>query len=215
MIEVHVEGTIGCGKSTLLSALHQRFSAVGCEIFPEPVQDWEPTLVNFYKDPSRHAFALQMRVLFSFLNRTPKDAMTQIVLYERSPVACKSVFGHLLRESGSLSEEESEIFDMYYDALFSHKRRSCIFVYVDVETAIARKQARARTEDHLIDEDYMRALHKRYVEVCRPQNIEALLRTGVCPGFSDFFDRIVVIDGSRSPEEVAVLACKAINMLVI
>lgn len=209
-----MEGTIGCGKSTLLSALHQRFSSVGCEIFPEPVQDWEPSLVNFYKDPSRHAFALQMRVLYSFLDRIPADEGTRIVLHERSPVACKDVFGHLLRKSGSLSEEESELFNLYYDYIFPEKERSCMFLYVDVNTAIARKEARSRTEDALIDKEYMRRLHDRYLQVCRPLSMERLKQDGICMGSSAYFDNVVVVDGARSPQEVADLACKALNILV-
>ena len=56
---IGIAGLIGVGKSTLATALGDH---LGIETYFEPVQDNE-YLEDFYKDPARHGFAMQVYLL--------------------------------------------------------------------------------------------------------------------------------------------------------
>ena len=53
---VSIDGNIGAGKSSTLKELKN----LGYVVFPEDIYSWQPILNNFYSDPKRWAFTLQI-----------------------------------------------------------------------------------------------------------------------------------------------------------
>lgn len=70
-----VEGNIGAGKSTFSKALAERLNG---EYLAEPDEATNPYLADYYKDPARWAFDIQMYLL-SKRYRMHQDAQTTIL----------------------------------------------------------------------------------------------------------------------------------------
>lgn len=62
---VIIEGNIGVGKSTFAQALSNAIAMRGCrsEYLPEPDDTTNPFLDQYYADPSRYAYSMQMHLL--------------------------------------------------------------------------------------------------------------------------------------------------------
>lgn len=212
-LEVYVEGTVGVGKSTLLEEI-KKLMKTNADVFPEPVLDWESVLARFYADPSKHALALQMRVLSSFLERGRGEAPVRV--FERSPVACRYVFGHLLLHDNAMHPDDATTFNRFYDHIIGENRKLpfCIYVYLDAPTSIQRVAARSRTSETDIDEDYLMRLHKQYMTFVKINDMHSLRETGLSWAESPHMAKAIAIDGSRKPEDVARLAIKAINLFM-
>lgn len=62
---VIIEGNIGVGKSTFAQALSNAIAMRGCrsEYLPEPDDTTNPFLDQYYEDPSRYAYSMQMHLL--------------------------------------------------------------------------------------------------------------------------------------------------------
>lgn len=65
-IFISISGLIGAGKSTLATKLAEK---MGLPCFYEPVMDNE-YLADFYKDPARYSFPLQVKMLLLLLLTT-------------------------------------------------------------------------------------------------------------------------------------------------
>ena len=96
---IAIEGNIGCGKTTQLSILEKQ----GYSIYKEPIDKWP--LDEFYQDPSRWGFLLQVVVLRTFIKGTEP-----ISIHERSPMSSKYVFWNNLVESGIVTSLEDPVF---------------------------------------------------------------------------------------------------------
>lgn len=85
-----VEGNIGAGKSTFAKALADR---LGGEYLAEPDEATNPYLADYYKDPARWAFDIQMYLL-SKRYRMHQDAQTAILnRKDRFVVMDRSYYG--------------------------------------------------------------------------------------------------------------------------
>ena len=157
---VCIEGPIAAGKSSLLLELEAR----GFAVFPEPVEVWEPWLAAFYSrntPPEGLVLGLQLRVLMSLhaihdAIRTRPSFPHGVVFVERSPVACRDVFGPVT----GLLPREAELFDEVY--------RACRWlptehVYLRVPWAVCdtRRVARGRGSETGVgcSLEYMRLVH--------------------------------------------------------
>lgn len=58
-IIISLDGNIGAGKSSILKELKN----IGYIIFPEDIDTWQPILDNFYNDPKRWSFTLQIAII--------------------------------------------------------------------------------------------------------------------------------------------------------
>jgi deoxyadenosine/deoxycytidine kinase len=81
-MKVVIDGNIGSGKTTQLNLLEK----VGWTVQREPIDDWPLEL--FYKDKSRWALLLQMKILQTLQPVKTKD----VVVYERCLLSTRYVF---------------------------------------------------------------------------------------------------------------------------
>lgn len=185
-IIIGVEGLIGAGKSTLLAAMARTLSA-RVAVIPEKVALWRALpnddgtraprdgdathnlLQRYYDDPAKYAvpfqaFALATRVAalddtLKELQLLPPSMMPEVVLVERSPDG-DACFATMLHNDGVVDAA-------WYSAYHYVKRLYARFVppvdaFIDmnvgVDTAMARLQERARTEEVGVTDVYQRHL---------------------------------------------------------
>lgn len=177
---VCVEGNIGCGKSTAIEAAAR---LAGVPAFLEPVRLWGPLLDKFYRDQAHWALALSLRVLLSF--REPEACEAPVALVERSPLACRHVFGQLLFNDSKLTQEEWDLFKDYCDVL-GWKPDVIAYIHTPADECFERIRRRDRPEERAMDVQYVRRLEFQY---------ETMLRFADVP--------VVRLDGTQPPEVIA------------
>lgn len=148
-----IEGNIGCGKSTLLESLRED----GWDVVPEPVDEWGEMLVKYYEDPGTWALPFNLRVLHDFHEAKRPG------VFERSPGACRYVFGTIAYNDGHLTPMEWETFKGYHELL---GWKPDVYVYLDVPPEECHRRLLARGRPGEIDggvtPEYLDRIHFQY-----------------------------------------------------
>lgn len=201
-----LEGSIGSGKTSLLRSLSARLPNV--EVFEERVEEFQEALENFYQDPSRHAFRLQVKV--SLVHRDTQRRVlasdAPVVVVERSPLSNQWVFGHMLWNDSVLTDAE------WKDLCHAHEHyqwQPDAYILLDTraDACYARKCLRDRNGEQAISIDYLLALeqaHDRVFKSSSPQQIHQI-------DGSPLSIPVIVIDGNSDSDTVVLHATEAIQ----
>jgi deoxyadenosine/deoxycytidine kinase len=148
-MRVCVEGNIGSGKSTALAEI------TSLTVRQEPVKHWGPLLDLYYADPATWSLAFNLKVLHSF-----HDTGRAHVI-ERSPGACRHVFGQLAYNDNHLSPAAWEVFKEYHDLLGWEPDA---YVYIDTppDVCYSRLQQRGRECEAGVTEEYLKRIEFQY-----------------------------------------------------
>jgi deoxyadenosine/deoxycytidine kinase len=171
---VIVEGLIGAGKSSFCAELGNQLR--NAHVFLEPDEQTEesnPYLADFYGDPERWAFTMQIHLMQSRY-RTHLQAQQVIKLYEVDAVIDRSIYGdvcfaRLQRDLGTMPEREFQTYlDLYESLLAPNIKQPDICVWLNVSVDIAFKRVLSRMEQRegrrceaAIDKDYLFALDEK------------------------------------------------------
>ncbi|XP_003388493.1 PREDICTED: deoxyadenosine kinase-like [Amphimedon queenslandica] len=159
-IFISISGLIGAGKSTLATKLAEK---MGLPCFYEPVMDNE-YLADFYKDPARYSFPLQIYLL----NRRFQQHQSIIwqgqggvqdrTIYE------DSVFARVLMESNLMEEREYRTYLSLFSNMSNFMKKPNLIVHLDVspEESLRRIKNRSRDCESSITLEYLQNLHKAY-----------------------------------------------------
>ena len=191
-MKICVEGNIGSGKSSALSTVASVFPNL--RIAPEPVDDWADLMDAFYENPAEWGFTFNLRVLLSF--HAPGQCAADIVV-ERSPSACRHVFGQLLYNDGSMSGKAWDLFKKYADEL-AWEPDVFLYIQTPVDTCFSRIAERGRASEVAgISKEYLARIEFQY---------ENMLRFTKVP--------VIRIDGDRPAADVHTDVCRIIAELL-
>lgn len=180
-LKICIEGNIGCGKTSVMRRINEK---TRMPIFLEPVDEWAHWLNLFYEDPQRWGFTFNVEVLMSF-NKWSNVGCTAV--YERSPLACKSVFTEIQYKDGHLTYAERELF-MKLFAELSWKQDVIIYLKCDPEICFQRMNQRGRECESHVPLEYLKKVHDQHEEMMGEAE-----RKGI---------RVITVDASKSSEEV-------------
>lgn len=159
MTVVCIEGNIGSGKSTILQTLRDKH---GYTVKEEPVDEWADLLDLYYENPSQWALPFNLKVLHSFKD-TPEPAPEgpQVVCVERSPGACRHVFGQLGYNDQHMTPASWDIFKEFHELLTWEPEA---FIYIDTspERCFERIHTRGRSCEEGLTEEYLRRIEFQY-----------------------------------------------------
>lgn len=174
---VCIEGNIASGKSSALTGLH----ALGHAIRPEPIGEWGDMLDLYYADPATWSLAFNLKVLHSFHGY---PSVPGNLLVERSPGACRHVFGQLAYNDNHLSASAWDVFKEYHDIL-GWEPVAYVYINTPVDVCYQRLQQRGRPCEVGITEDYLRRIEFQYTNFLK-------------------FSKVPVhwVDGMQSPEDI-------------
>lgn len=150
---VVVDGNIGSGKSTLLKKLSSAFHVV-----TEKIHDWP--LDEFYNDPRRWAFTLQVKILQSM---SRPDDTGHTIIHERCPQSSNFVFWKHFVDSKQVTETENRVYQDVY-AMLEWKSDIYIYLRCSPEKCFQNVQKRTQAGDSGVNLDYIRCIHERYEE---------------------------------------------------
>jgi deoxyadenosine/deoxycytidine kinase len=175
MTVICIDGNIGCGKSTLIKMLKSHG-----KIVTERIDKWP--LDEFYKDPSRWALALQMKILQTMTD--PSTTEYPFVFHERCLQSSNHVFWRHLFETSQVTTVEDEI---YQNAFKKYEWTPDIIIYLrcSPEKCFDNIQKRIQVGDSSVTYEYLKSLHVKYEECMNDSqavvvlDVEALCETDV------------------------------------
>jgi deoxyadenosine/deoxycytidine kinase len=158
-MRVIVDGNIGSGKTTQIELLKK----LGFQTKKEPIEHWP--LKQFYEDPPRWAFLLQMKILESY-----SDAPEGYV-YERCMTSSKDVFWKCMVDSGIASSIEDKVYEEWFHKVVWNPD-VLIYLRSKPEKCFERIQTRHQTGDAKISLDYLQKIHSYYEDMHKDYTID-------------------------------------------
>lgn len=160
---VGISGLIGAGKSTLAKALGDE---MGLPVHYEPVEK-NSYLIDFYKDPQRYSFPLQLALLSERFS-----AQQQIVWGEKGGVQDRTIyediaFAYVLYKAGHMDKRDYRTYLKIFDQMARSMRHNTLIVHLDVspDVALERIAMRNREFEKGITVDYLACLRDAYEEL--------------------------------------------------
>ena len=167
---IWIDGIIGAGKTTLSKEIAK---ILNFRPLLESV-DSNPYLADFYKDPKRWAFSMQIDLLlkrYAMHKLANMEAMSESspfsgVVMDRG-LAGDRVFAKIAYLAGNISELEWQTYNRAFDYLTYTLSPPNMLIYLDVDPKIAkaRLEHRNRDAEKGIPLDYFQKLHRGYLDI--------------------------------------------------
>ena len=155
---IAIEGVIGVGKTTLATALAKRFQM---QLIIEEVET-NPFLEDFYQDPERYAFQVQMFFLVSRFRQLQK--LSYIDLFHH-----QTVCDYMFEKDGifarlNLDDREYALYKRIAPQLGENLAKPDLVIYLaaDNEVLMGRIRRRGRHFERNIDREYIIGLNEEY-----------------------------------------------------
>lgn len=168
-----LEGNIGAGKSTFAKALA---NVLGGEFIAEPDETTNPYLADYYEDPARYAFEMQM-FLLSRRYRAQKYAQAKarhkggFVIMDRSYYG-DVCFANVQKKMGYFSDRDYETYLAHHTDMKAGLEPPVMSVFLDVEPRICLGRINKRMSEKAgrlcesgISLDYLEALNQEILNL--------------------------------------------------
>ena len=153
---VAIEGAIGVGKTTLSSIIAKKFNG---KEFLEIVEK-NPFLEDFYVEPEKYAFQLQLFFLLSRFKQ--QEELLQMDLFSKFIVSDyffekDRIFAYL-----NLNEKELGLYEILWTMLARRVSNPDLVIYLQAETdtLMERIKKRGRTFERNMDREYIERLNQ-------------------------------------------------------
>lgn len=164
---ITIEGCIGAGKTTLSKMLAEHYA---CNSVFENFED-NPYLQNFYKDPEKHAFSLE---LFFMAERyqQQKKLIEEINLFGDKVVSDYAFFKSLVFANITLKDDELQLYKMLFHIIYPNIKSPDIILYLHkpAEVLLSNIQKRGRSYESDISKEYLDSLNETYMNFFKQQH---------------------------------------------
>ena len=164
---ISIEGNIGSGKTSLVNKIINDFKGkVILEEFAE-----NPFLPDFYKDPEKHAFPLEMFFMAERFQQLSSNINHQD-LFSELTVADYSFFKSKLFAQNNLKENELDLFNRLYNIMFSSIKKPDLLIYLhsDIKRLQQNIKKRGRQYERNISDNYLKSIETRYFNYINKQS---------------------------------------------
>jgi deoxyguanosine kinase len=157
---IAIEGNIGAGKTTLSTMLANHFKA---RLVLEQFSD-NPFLPEFYKNPDKVAFPLELSFLADRYGQLKQD-LINLDLFNDITIADYFIYKSLIFASNNLKEDELLLYQRIFDIIASSlpKPDLLIYLYLDTDQLQRNIQKRGRVYELEIKTDYLEQIQNRYL----------------------------------------------------
>ncbi len=162
-----IEGNIGTGKTTLAKMIGKRHNArVILEQFSE-----NPFLPDFYRNPERYAFPLELSFLAGRFNQL-KNELTGNDLFGSLTVADYSFQKSFIFSAATLSGHEYRLFRQLFDIMEASVQKPDLYVYIhrEPEKLLENIYSRGRPYEKAITKEYLNSIRSSYFEFMKQRN---------------------------------------------
>lgn len=163
---IAIEGNIGAGKTSLAGRLAQDFKGgIVLERFAE-----NPFLANFYADPQRYAFPLEMSFLADRYQQLSDDLRAEEA-GSNFIVADYHIFKSLIFSKVTLGEDEFALYKKMFDIMYAEMRHPGLYVYLkqDTQKLLEQIKARGRSYEQEITAEYLESINESYLDYISTQ----------------------------------------------
>lgn len=158
---IAIEGNIGSGKTTLTQKIASDFNA---KTVLERFAD-NPFLPQFYKDPTRYAFPLEMSFLADRYSQISED-LGQLDLFKDFIVADYYIYKSLIFAQVTIDEDEFRLYKNIFDIMYKEVTQPDLYIYLHQETnrLLDNIKKRGRSYESEIPADYLNKINKSYAD---------------------------------------------------
>ena len=158
---IAIEGNIGSGKTTLTQKIAADFNA---KTVLERFAD-NPFLPQFYKDPTRYAFPLEMSFLADRYSQISDD-LGQLDLFKDFIVADYFIYKSLIFAQVTIDEDEFRLYKNIFDIMYKEVTQPDLYIYLHQETdrLLDNIKKRGRSYESEIPADYLNKINKSYAD---------------------------------------------------
>lgn len=158
---IEILGVVGAGKSTLSEKIAARENL---PLFPEPVET-NPYLTDYYKNPHRHAFNMQIFLMHSrFQQALVAEKMAQCVM--DASIRVNDIFSLLQYRTGIMNETDYAVYSDVSKTFRSMIMPPDLVVYLQCspQVAVNRIMKRGRASELTASLQYWYDLNTVYEE---------------------------------------------------
>jgi len=163
---IAIEGNIGSGKTTLSKMLSRDNNArLLLEAFAE-----NPFLPKFYREPSKHAFALE---LFFMAERYQQFKLIKNQdLFKNQIISDYFFVKSKLFAQTNLNKDEMQLFNRLYEITSSSipSPDLVVYLYSDINRLQKNIKKRGRDFEQKISDGYLHSIQDKYLDYLRKQN---------------------------------------------
>ena len=143
-----IEGNIGAGKTTFAKHLARE---LGGEFLPEPDETTNPYLADYYKDPQRWAFEMQMFLLTRRF-RAQRYAQARVrynggyVIIDRSYYG-DICFANVQKQLGYFTERDYQTYMYHHDDMQWYIEPPSLSIFLDVDPKTCKERIGKRLSE--------------------------------------------------------------------
>lgn len=183
---IYIEGNIGSGKSTLVKLLS---NIKDIELIQEPIDDWmkyedennDNILKNFYEDKKRWTYTFQSLAFITRIKSMYKNNDKNIKICERSPFTDKNCFALECYNNNEMNKLEWDLYNSWFEWLeskFNIQPSGYIYLKTDYNVCFERLKKRNRSEENLVEIDYLKNLQEKHDNWLLNSDVPILLLDG-------------------------------------
>lgn len=157
---IAIEGNIGAGKTSLAQMIARDFNG---KLILERFAD-NAFLPQFYQDPERYAFALEMSFLADRFQQLAEQS-AQYDLFSDLIITDYDRYKSLIFAKITLSAAEFDLYQKFFQQMHRDLPRPQVYVYLaqSTERLLENIKRRGRSYEQSIDGDYLQKIHSGYL----------------------------------------------------
>ncbi|HRG58849.1 MAG TPA: deoxynucleoside kinase [Bacteroidia bacterium] len=157
---IAIEGNIGAGKTTLSTLLAKQLNA---RLVLEQFSD-NPFLPEFYRNPERVAFPLELSFLADRYGQLKQD-LVNLDLFNELTIADYFIYKSLIFAGNNLKEDELLLYHRLFDIIASSLPKPDLLIYLYLDTIQLKKNIlkRGRAYEVNIKPEYLEQIQNRYL----------------------------------------------------
>jgi deoxyadenosine/deoxycytidine kinase len=157
---VAIEGNIGAGKTSLAQMIARDFKG---KLILERFAD-NPFLPEFYKDPERFAFPLEMSFLADRFQQLAEQS-AQYDLFSDLIITDYDRYKSLIFAKITLTAAEFDLYQKFFHLMHRELPRPQVYVYLSqsTERLLDNIKHRGRSYEQSISADYLQKIHSGYL----------------------------------------------------
>jgi len=161
-----IEGNIGAGKTSLAKRIAKQFNI---KLVEEQFAD-NPFLPQFYENPQRYSFSLELFFLAERYQQL-KDNVASQDMFQQQTVSDYILSKSLIFAKINLNENEFALYHRLFHIIYSHIPKPDLLIYLHKDIAVLLKNIskRGRQYELGIEESYLKKIDEGYWEFFRQQ----------------------------------------------